>query len=346
MFGTGIGIAYTLLLSLLCLGFALYDTGYGVCETVFQSFYKRLTSFMVSLTAFTIVATSTEILTVHNLPTLVLNLALLTILTHIVTAMSKSIAYSCTMAALVGGVIYPLLLKGMQVGGIIESTGFFDAAGSGSVHFVGAVIALTLTLYFSKIRDWKGLQVQSPALASLGFLMIWAAWLLFTLIISAPLLQADSSAWLRGLVNVSTTAAWGAASSVGFTWWALGKAKLKSCTVGGLAGLVIVSAVPFSFSFIDALMFGIFAGILAAFASYALHIFDLKDPCNVIAIHGPAGLITLLAVPFIDGSSSLSSQLQGLLVLSGFAVIASVLICEVLMVTHGAIKFAKLKYQN
>lgn len=346
MFGTGIGIAYTLLLSLLCLGFALYDTGYGVCETVFQSFYKRLTSFVVSLTAFTVVATSTEILTVHNLPTLVLNLALLTILTHIVTAMSKSIVYSCTMAALVGGVIYPLLHKGMQVGGVVESTGFFDAAGSGVVHFVGAVIAFTLTLYFSKVRDWRGLQIQSPALASLGFLMIWAAWLLFTLIISAPLLQSDPSAWLRGLINVSTTAAWGAASSVIFTWWMLGKAKLKSCTIGGLAGLVIVSAVPFSFTFVDALTFGILAGVLAATASYALHVFDLKDPCNVIAIHGPAGLITLLAVPFIDGGASFSSQLHGLLILTGFSVIASVLICEVLVVTSGAVRFAKLKNQN
>ncbi|MNC02436.1 Ammonium Transporter Family protein [compost metagenome] len=328
------------------MGFALYDTGYGVCETVFQSFYKRLASFVVSLTAFTIVAFSTDILTVHNLPTLVLNLALLTVLTHIVTAMSKSIAYSCTMAALVGGLIYPVLHNMMQRHGIIESTGFFDAAGSGVVHFVGAVIAFILSLYFSKVRDWRGLKIKSPALASLGFLCIWAAWLLFTLIISAPLLQADPSAWLRGLVNVSTTAAWGAASSVVFTWVMLGKAKMKSCTIGGLAGLVIVSAVPFSFTFIDALTFGIMAGVLAATAAYALHVFDLKDPCNVIAVHGPAGVVTLLAVPFIDGSSTFISQLHGMLILAGLSVVASVIICEVLMITHGAVKFAKLKNLN
>lgn len=346
MFGTSVGIAYTLLLSLLCMGFALYETGYGVCETVFQSFYKRLTSFVVSLTAFTLVATWTDILTVHNLPTLVLNLALLTVLTHIVTAISKSLVYSCIMSAVVGGLIYPLLHNTMQRHGLIESTGFFDAAGSGVIHFVGAIIALSLSIYFSKVHTWKGLSIQSPALASLGFLCIWAAWGLFTLIISAPLLQADPTAWFRGILNVSTAAAWGAASSVIFTWFMLGKARMKSCTIGGLAGLVIISASPFTLSFFDAMSFGIIAGVLSATASYALHDFGLKDPCNVIAIHGPAGILSLILVPLVNDSASIAAQLHGMFILTILSVVAAVIICEVILITHGAVKFAKLKNLN
>lgn len=346
MFGTSVGIAYTLLLSLLCMGFALYETGYGVCETVFQSFYKRLTSFVVSLTAFTLVATWTDILTVHNLPTLVLNLALLTVLTHIVTAISKSLVYSCIMSAVVGGLIYPMLHNTMQTHGLIGSTGFYDAAGSGVIHFVGAIIALSLSIYFSKVRSWKGLAIQSPALASLGFLCVWAAWALFTLIISAPLLQEDPLAWIRGILNVSTSAAWGAASSVIFTWLMLGKARMKSCTIGGLAGLVIISASPFTLSFFDAMSFGITAGVLSATASYALHCFDLKDPCNVIAIHGPAGLLSLFLVPLVNQSATFGGQLHGLFILTVLSVVAAVIICEVILITHGAVKFAKLKNLN
>lgn len=343
MFGTSIGMAYTLLLTLLCMGFALYETGYGVCETVFESFYKRLTSFIVSLTAFVVIAVSTDILTVHNLPTLVLNLALLTILTHIVTAMSKSLVYSCTMAALVGGVIYPIILGALQTQGVVSKVGFYDAAGSGAIHFVGAIIAFALSLYFSKVRDWRALEVKSPGLASLGFLFIWAAWILFTLIISAPLLASDPWAWLRGTINVSTTAAWGAASSVIFTWAMIGKARIKSCTIGGLAGLVIVSAVPFTFSFLDAFVFGVMAGVVSATTCYILHNVGLKDPCHVIAIHGPAGAITLLAVPLVDHTVSFSSQLAGMGLLAGLSVVAAVIICEIVLITHSAMKYIKLK---
>lgn len=346
MFGTSVGFAYTLLLSLLCMGFALYETGYGVCETVFQSFYKRLISFMVSLTAFTLVANLTNLLTVHNLTTLVLNLALLTVLTHIVTAISKSLVYSCIMSAVVGGLIYPLLHNMMQYNGLITNTGFFDAAGSGVIHFVGAVIALSLSIYFSKIHSWKGLSIQNPALASLGFLCIWTAWGMFTLIISAPLLQADPSAWFRGVLNVSTAAAWGAAASVIFTWCMLGKARMKSCTIGGLAGLVIISASPFTLSFFDAMSFGIIAGVLSATASYALHDSGLKDPCNVIAIHGPAGILSLILVPLVNDVASICGQLHGIFILTILSVIAAVIICESMLITRGAVKFAKLKFSN
>ncbi len=342
---SGIGLAYVLLLTLLCAGFALYETGYGMCDTVFQSFCKRIASFVVSFTSFGVVVVYTNLLPVHNTATLVLNLALLTILTHIVTAISKSVVYSCAMAALVGGLIYPVLHAMIQQNGLVDATGFYDAAGSGVIHFVGAIIAFTLSLYLSKVRNWKSLQIKRPAIASLGFMLIWAAWVVFTILISAPILQHDAAAWIRGALVVSSSAAWGAASSVAFTYLMLGKAKLKSCTLGGLAGLVIVSATPFMIDVYTSLFLGIIAGVLSASCSYVLHRSDLKDPCGVIAIHGPAGVLGLLLAPIL-GNFSLLDQLQGMFVLTGISVVAAVIICEVMVVLHGALQFTKLNKMN
>ncbi|MNL16826.1 Ammonium Transporter Family protein [compost metagenome] len=92
--------------------------------------------------------------------------------------------------------------------------------------------------------------------------------------------------------------------------------------------------------------FGIIAGVLAATASYALHDFGLKDPCNVIAIHGPAGILSLILVPLVNDFATISGQLHGMFILTVLSVVAAVIICEVILITHGAVKFAKLKNLN
>lgn len=346
MLDTGMGTAYIALLVLLCVGFALYETGYGVCATVLESFGKRLATFVVSLASFATVTAGMNSDLIQNLPTFVLNLALLSVLTHIVTSMTRSLRYSCGMAIAVGGVIYPLFAHMVGVDGILTNSGYYDAAGSGIVHFVGAVIALLMSVYFTKVRDWKSLSIQRPGLASLGFVCIWAAWLLFTLIMSAPLVGTDPQAWIRGFVVSSTAAAWGAVSAVAFTFFSLGKVRIKSCTVGGLAGLVIVSADPFTLSFFDAVAYGVFAGILSTICSYALFKLNLKDPCSVISIHGPAGAIGVLMVSLSNAGVDLSAQLHGLMILSVLAVVAAVLLCELGVIMQDLICEGKLNLQR
>lgn len=346
MVDSGMDTVYLALLGLLCIGFALYETGYGACTTVFESFFKRLTTFFLSLASFAFVTVVFDLDLMSNTATFVLNLALLTVLTHIITSMTTSIRYSCATAAVVGGLVYPLFTLTTGSGGILTQYGYYDAAGSGIVHFVGAVIALLMSLYFSKVRNWESLSVKKPALASLGFLCIWAAWLLFTLIMSAPLLSVDPNAWLRGFVVSSTAAGWGAVSAVVFTYCVLGKARLKSCTIGGLAGLVIVSADPFTLSFFNAVSYGIAAGVLSSTCSYILYKANLKDPCSVISIHGPAGAIGVLMVAMTNIDVNIYAQLQGLGLLLAFAAVAAVVLCEIGVIMQDLIFERKLNLQR
>lgn len=346
MLDSSMGTAYIALLVLLCVGFALYETGYGVCATIFESFYKRLITFFVSLASFAGITVGMNSDLVQNVPTFVLNLALLSVLTHIVTSMTRSMRYSCSMAIAVGGVIYPLFSHMVGFDGLLTERGYYDAAGSGIVHFAGAVIALLMSLYFTKVRDWKSLSVPRPGLASLGFVCIWSAWVLFTLIMSAPLVGIDPHAWIRGFVVSSTAAAWGAVSAVVFTYITLGKARIKSCTIGGLSGLVIVSADPFTLTFLDAVVYGVIAGVLSTTCSYLLHKAELKDPCSVISIHGPAGAFGVLMVAFTNSSAVLSSQMHGLVILAVLAVVAAVLLCELGVIMQDMICEPKLNLQR
>lgn len=338
--------AYFALLSMLCIGFALYETGYGVCDTVIESFSKRLATFVVSLVSFTGISFLTDSIFVQNLPTLVLNLALLTVLTHIVSSMTRSLWYSCAISVVLGTVVYPGFIQMVGYGGILSNLGYYDVAGSGIVHFVGAVIALLMSVYLSTVHGIKHDTVKKPWLASLGFLFVWAAWLIFTLIVGAELITVDPLAWLRGFVVASTSAGWGAVASVAFTFLTLNKIRLKSCTVGGLAGLVIVSADPFSLTFVDAVLHGVLAGVLASLTSYILHRYRIKDPCSVISIHGPAGFIGVMLVALTNSSVELSSQLYGLSILCAFAVVAAVVLCQLAVIFYGLLIKGKLNLQS
>ena len=172
MLESGMGLAYFALLAALCVGFALYETGYGVCATVLESFGKRLATFVVSLAAFTGASWMIDSSLIQNAPTLVLNLALLTVLTHIVTSMTRCLRYSSIIAAIIGGIVYPLLMQLIDDNGLLTNSGYYDVAGSGIVHFSGAVIALMMSVYFSKFKNWDTLSVKRPGLASLGFVMV------------------------------------------------------------------------------------------------------------------------------------------------------------------------------
>lgn len=343
---SGMGIAYFALLSTLCIGFALYETGYGFCSTIVEAFCKRIATFIISLASFAGITHIFNSTLIQNVPTFVLNLALLTVLTHIVGSVTRSIKHSCALGLILGGAVYPAFTQLIGPDGMLTEAGYYDVAGSGIVHFVGAVIALLMSAYQSKVQKLHCVSVKRPWLTSLGFMFVWAAWLVFTLIVSAPLVDTDPLAWLRGFIVASTAAGWGAVAAVVFTFSTMGKLRLKSCTIGGLAGLVIISADPFTVSFMEAVFYGIGAGITATLFSYLLYRVKIQDPCSVISIHGPAGAIGVLMVAASNSYVDLSSQLHGLIILAIFAVVVAVVLCELAEVCNGIFQKAKLNLHS
>ena len=317
------------LLAVLIIGLALYETGYGVTNTWFKSFRKQTIVQLSAAAAFFTAAHFFLPSLFTSSSSLVVNLGFLSMLAYISTATIRSCPLTAIAAACVGGILFPVLMHFSSQSGYFSAIQYVDNAGAGVVHFVGGVIALIASLYTSKIAKLSHPILVRPYSATLGFLILWAGWLAYIGIISLPILQSDPNIWLKGLINLSTATAWGALSAVGFMWFFRGKAKMRTCTVGGLAGLVAMSASPFAAPFWVAVLLGALAGLAATFVYGNLCRFKIADPSNAISIHLAPGLLGALAVPLYNMDSFFTSQIVGVSVLAIVAVSMGVVICEI-----------------
>lgn len=250
-------------------------------------------------------------------------------LAYIATATIRSCHLTAIASAIIGGVMFPVLMYFSGQSGYFSTIQYVDNAGAGVVHFVGGLIALIASLYTSKITKLSYPIVVRPYSATLGFLILWAGWLAYIGVISLPILQTDPNLWLKGLVNLSTATTWGALSAVAFMCLARGKAKMRTCTVGGLAGLVAMSAAPFAAPFWVAAVLGCLGGLSATLVYGWLCKHKVADPSNGISIHLLPGLVGALAVPLYNADAFLTSQIVGLSVLALIASSMGVVICEI-----------------
>lgn len=317
------------LLAVLIIGLALYETGYGVTNTWFKSFRKQTIVQLSAAAAFFTAAHFFLPSLYASTTSLVINLGFLSMLAYISTATIRSCLLTAIASASVGGVLFPILMHFSGQSGYFSTIQYVDNAGSGVVHFVGGMIALIASLYTSKVTKLAHPILVRPYSATLGFLILWAGWLVYIGIISLPILQSDPNIWLKGLINLSTSTAWGALSAVAYMWFARGKAKMRTCTVGGLAGLVAMSAAPFAAPFWVAVLLGVLGGLAATWVYGWLCKFKIADPSNAISIHFLPGLLGALAVPLYNNEAFFTSQIVGLSVLALVASSMGVVICEI-----------------
>lgn len=317
------------LLAVLIIGLALYETGYGVTNTWFKSFRKQTIVQLSAATAFFAAAHFFLPSMSTSIGSLVSNLGFLSMLAYTATATIRSCHLTAIASAVIGGVLFPVLMHFSSQYGYFSTIQYVDNAGSGVVHFVGGVIALIASMYTSKFTKLSHPILIRPYSATLGFLILWAGWLAYIGIISLPILQADPNLWVKGLINLSTATAWGALSAVGFMWFARGKAKMRTCTVGGLAGLVAMSAAPFAAPFWAAVLLGALGGLAATLVYGMLCKVKIADPSNAISIHLAPGLLGALAVPLYNADAFFTSQIVGLSVLALVATSMGVVICEI-----------------
>lgn len=321
------------LIAILIIGLALYETGYGVTNTLSRALKKQVVVQLSATFAFLGSCSLFFPSAISSSTSLLVNIGFLSMLTYIATAPLQRCWLFGTTSALIGGAMFPLLLHIASAPGILPSVGFVDYAGAGLIHFVGGAVALIAGVYISGGKEYKSSIVIRPYPATIGFLVLWAGWIAYVALISTPILQANAAIWLRGLINLSTATAWGAASAVVYMLCVCGKVKMRTCTVGGLAGMVAMSADPFSSPFWAAALTGAFGGIVATVSYGFLCKFKVTDPSNVISIHFLPGLVGLLAAPIFNTDCYLSSQLMGAAALLALASTVGVLTCELYNLT-------------
>ena len=247
-------------------------------------------------------------------------------------------------AVFLTGFIYPLQGLWNWGGGILSSQGYFDFAGSGTVHLCGAVAALVGVLFLGARKGKytpdgrvNALPGCNMPLATLGMFILWLGWFGFNGGSELKLSNVDeANAVAQVFVNTNLAACGGviAALLLARVWF--GKADLTMALNGALGGLVAITADPLSPSATIAVVVGIVAGLLVVPSIVCLdRILKVDDPVGAISVHGTCGILGVLMVAFTNSDVGLGSQITGVLAIILFVGIASAIVWGILAATIG-----------
>ncbi len=245
-------------------------------------------------------------------------------------------------AAVMTAFIYPLQGYWNWGGGFLRSFGYFDYAGSGTVHLCGASAALAGVLLlgprkgkYGRTGEINAIPGANLPLAMLGTLILWMGWFGFTggsELAVASTTGADHVA--RVFVNTNISAAGGVVASLILARIVFGKADLTMGLSGAIAGLVAITADPMHPSPGLALIIGAVGGLLVVFSIIFLDKLKIDDPVGAISAHGVCGIWGLLAVVVsqseLEGGTTLLKQLAGIAAVSGWTFGASLVTWSVL----------------
>ncbi len=238
------------------------------------------------------------------------------------------VAATLTLAALIGGGIYPLAGNWVQGGGWLSALGrnlelghgFVDFGGAGSVFLVAAGIALAALVVWMPRKpplqrpDQVPLPpVQLPLLSVVGSLLLLVGalgWLWTNPLQTATLREVDL---LRGSVNLILFAGGGLLIPLLYTWFVTATSdpvmSARGLTAGVVAGLAVGPFVAPGTAFV----IGLVAGAGVPFATYLIDArLRLDDATGAVTAAALPALWGLLAVGiFADGTTGVGWQVTG-----------------------------------
>jgi len=240
--------------------------------------------------------------------------------------------------------IYPIQGFWNWGGGFLsESFGYFDFAGSGTVHLCGAAAALAGVIVLGARKGKYGSKGEINAipgcnlpLATLGTLILWLGWFGFNggseLKVSDV---SEANAVSLVFVNTNMAAAGGLVFALLLSRLWFGKADLTMALNGALAGLVSITADPLSPSPIVATTIGAVGGLIVVASIVAFDKIKIDDPVGAISVHGTAGIWGVLAVLFTNGDATFKGQIVGVISIFAWAFLVSLLVWYVLKMIMG-----------
>ncbi len=228
------------------------------------------------------------------------------------------------------GILYPLTGHWIWGGGWLAGLGFWDFAGSTTVHSVGGWAALAGVLILGpRIGKFKGGKVHpipghSMPLATLGAFILWLGWFGFN---PGSTMAADPGAIAHIAITTNSAAAAGILSSTIVAWLVLGKPDLSMTINGCLGGLVAITAGCAFVSVGSSILIGIVAGVLVVFAVLGFDRAKIDDPVGALSVHLVNGVFGTLAVGlFAQGQFTPNTTGDGLFFGGGAALLINQLI--------------------
>ena len=265
------------------------------------------------------------------------------------TKITAYLAYSFLISA----IIYPISGHWVWGGGWLAQMGFHDFAGSGVVHMLGGMVALT-GAYLVGPRNGKYNADGTPnefkptnvPYIALGGLILFVGWFGFN-----PGSTLSGTDLRMSVIAVNTMLA-GCASATVVMYSGLiktGKADAVGAVNGSLAGLVAITAPCAVVAPWAAVIIGIIAGFVMMWGEkFVERTLKIDDAVGAITVHGICGFLGLLMVGiFADGTygdisglivgntGQIVTQLIGALALLAWALIMGFIIFSFIKATTG-----------
>jgi Amt family ammonium transporter len=249
-------------------------------------------------------------------------------------------------AAILAGVIYPIVMGWQWGGGWLAEIGFSDFAGSTLVHSTGGAAALAGIILlgarngrFDSSGNPKALKpfaASSIPLVTIGVFILWLGWFGFNGGSQLALGTFDDAVAISTIfINTNLAACGGVLAAGVITRLMYGKTDVIQMLNGAIGGLVAITAEPLAPSPFAAILIGAVGGLIVVFGTKLLFNFKLDDVVGAIPAHLFAGIWGTLAVPLTNTDASFSAQLIGVLAVNIFVFVVSYIVWSVMKAIFG-----------
>jgi len=249
-------------------------------------------------------------------------------------------------AAILAGIIYPIVMGWQWGGGWLAAAGFSDFAGSTLVHSTGGAAALAGAIIlgprigrFSKsgsATPVKPFAASSIPLVTIGVFILWLGWFGFNGGSQLAMGTADDAiAVSKIFINTNLAACGGVMAAALVTRLMIGKTDVIQMLNGAIGGLVAITAEPLMPSPLAAILIGGIGGIIVVFGTKLLFSLKIDDVVGAVPAHLFAGVWGTLAVPITNPDTTFGAQLLGVVSINAFVFIVAFIVWSVMKATMG-----------
>ena len=249
-------------------------------------------------------------------------------------------------AALLSGIIYPIVMGWQWGGGWLAVRGFSDFAGSTLVHSTGGAAALAGAILlgprigrFAKAgapAPVKPFAASSIPLVTIGVFILWLGWFGFNGGSQLAMGTADDAiAVSKIFINTNLAACGGVMACAIVTRLMYGKTDVVQMLNGAIGGLVAITAEPLMPTPIAAILIGAVGGIIVIFGTKLLFHFKVDDVVGAVPAHLFAGIWGTLAVPITNSGANFGTQLLGVISINAFVFVVAFIAWALMKNTFG-----------
>ena len=249
-------------------------------------------------------------------------------------------------AAILAGILYPIVMGWQWGGGWLAELGFSDFAGSTLVHSTGGAAALAGAIIigprlgrFTKSgapAPIKPFAASSIPLVTVGVFILWLGWFGFNGGSQLAMgTAADAIAVSTIFINTFLAGAGGVMAAATVTRLGFGKTDVVQMLNGCIGGLVAITAEPLMPSPLAAILIGGVGGVIVVYGTKLLFALQIDDVVGAIPAHLFAGIWGTLIVPATNPDASFSAQLIGVLAVNIFIFVIAYIVWSIMKATVG-----------